>query len=442
MKVKGGGKKKSVAAAASGEGLLEDDPTTTPVANGGGEAAEGGHPLEEEEEEKEAAAEEGEDGEEADDDEDEDEDDGEGEGEGEGDEEGAERPKLDEGFYEIEAVRRKRVRKGQVQYLIKWRGWPETANTWEPFENLMSCSDVIEAFEDSLKSGKQRSSRKRKRKYGAPHAQAKKKPQNQQHRAHSAAYSSGGAETSSVDEPLTSSTPKILSFADLSSPTQVVGSGCNGEINLDMNGFETDQQVAQNGLAHGLQPPIQREEEPEYDPKLSELKATACSNGVDKENLAVNFRESKAFNSTGPTTGVHKTDSLDPGQSNRNTGAKRRKSGSVKRFKQELASGGSPAENAICSSEQQGFGNPDFPRNESSLIKSSVSNSTPVITKIIKPIGFSASVANNIQDVSVTFMVMRSDGKEVMVDNRFLKENCPLLLIDFYEQHLRYSPTS
>ncbi|XP_030516097.2 chromo domain-containing protein LHP1 [Rhodamnia argentea] len=425
MKVKGGGKKKNVAGASS-EGL-EDDPTT-PVGNGG--EAEGG-PLEEKE------VEEAEEGEEADEDDDEDEDDA----EGEADEEGAERPKLDEGFYEIEAVRRKRVRKGQVQYLIKWRGWPETANTWEPVENLMSCSDVIEAFEESLRSGKQRSSRKRKRKYGAPHAQAKKKPQNQQHRAPSAAYSSGGAETSSIDEPPTSSAPKILSFADLSNPAQAVGSGFNGEINLDRNGFETDQQVAQNGLTYGLQQPVQREEL-EYDPKLSELRATACSNGVDQDNLAVNFREPKAIGSTGPTTGVHNTDSLDPGQSNRNTGAKRRKSGSVKRFKQELASGGSAAENAICSSEQQGFGNPDFSRNESCLIKSSVSNSDPVITKIIKPIGFSASVSNNIQDVSVTFMVMRSDGKEVMVDNRFLKENCPLLLIDFYEQHLRYSPTS
>ncbi|KAJ6757651.1 CHROMO DOMAIN-CONTAINING PROTEIN LHP1 [Salix koriyanagi] len=59
-----------------------------------------------------------------------------------------ERAKLDEGFFEIEAIRRKRVRKGQLQYLIKWRGWPETSNTWEPLENLQSCSDVIDAFEE------------------------------------------------------------------------------------------------------------------------------------------------------------------------------------------------------------------------------------------------------------------------------------------------------
>lgn len=60
----------------------------------------------------------------------------------------SERPKLEDGFYEIETIRRKRVRKGQLQYLIKWRGWPENANTWEPLENLQACSDVIDAFED------------------------------------------------------------------------------------------------------------------------------------------------------------------------------------------------------------------------------------------------------------------------------------------------------
>lgn len=27
-------------------------------------------------------------------------------------------------------------------------GWPETANTWEPKNNLAACSDVIEAFEE------------------------------------------------------------------------------------------------------------------------------------------------------------------------------------------------------------------------------------------------------------------------------------------------------
>ncbi|KAL5991372.1 La ribonucleoprotein [Asimina triloba] len=63
----------------------------------------------------------------------------------------------------------------------------------------------------------------------------------------------------------------------------------------------------------------------------------------------------------------------------------------------------------------------------------------PFIIKLIRPIGYSASISNNVQDVSVTFMALRSDGKEVVVDNKFLKVNNPLLLISFYEQHLRYS---
>ncbi|KAI3957601.1 hypothetical protein MKW92_027765 [Papaver armeniacum] len=59
-------------------------------------------------------------------------------------------PELDEGFYEIEDVRKKRVHKGKTQYLIKWLGWPESDNTWEPIENLQACLDVIAEFDKGL----------------------------------------------------------------------------------------------------------------------------------------------------------------------------------------------------------------------------------------------------------------------------------------------------
>lgn len=32
--------------------------------------------------------------------------------------------------------------------VIVRRGWPETANTWEPLENLQSVPDLVDAFED------------------------------------------------------------------------------------------------------------------------------------------------------------------------------------------------------------------------------------------------------------------------------------------------------
>lgn len=67
---------------------------------------------------------------------------------------------LGEGFYDLEAIRKKRIRRGKVEYLVKWRGWPESTNTWEPIENLETCSDVIVAFEKRLESRKLRRKRK------------------------------------------------------------------------------------------------------------------------------------------------------------------------------------------------------------------------------------------------------------------------------------------
>ncbi|KAJ0762279.1 putative chromatin remodeling & transcriptional activation CHROMO-DOMAIN family [Helianthus annuus] len=62
------------------------------------------------------------------------------------------RPILADEFYQVEAIRKKRCHKGKVQYLVKWFGWPENTNTWEPVENLLSCSDLVDKFEESLRS--------------------------------------------------------------------------------------------------------------------------------------------------------------------------------------------------------------------------------------------------------------------------------------------------
>ncbi|KAF3330306.1 Chromo domain protein LHP1 [Carex littledalei] len=62
-----------------------------------------------------------------------------------------------EEFYEVEAIRKKRNHNGQLQYLIKWSNYPETDNTWEPYDNIKYCTDMLEAFEHSLQKRKSKS---------------------------------------------------------------------------------------------------------------------------------------------------------------------------------------------------------------------------------------------------------------------------------------------
>ncbi|KAH1069254.1 hypothetical protein AAZX31_03G083900 [Glycine max] len=344
-------------------------------------------------------------------------------------------PVLGENFFEVQAIRRKRVRKGQVQYLIKWNGWPETANTWEPPENLESVPDVVEAFEESLKSGKHR---KRKRKHVVHHTQPKKRLERSTTPYSLRRFSTGTAENHTQSAPplIDPSLPNIPAFPRTVLFSDDVGNGAEG------SSLRKATPSNANRSANGSEPNIKRTEENDYDPVLSELK-TMTANGNDTDRLAIRIPEAKGSGPSGSNDQMDaksKGVSMETNASGRCRGSKRRKCGSVKRFKKELYAN-EPANTENPVGLPVSTAEPEQTRDAGSGGNTNHARPASNIVNIIKPVGYSASVASGTQDVLVTFVASKSDGTEVMVDNKYLKTFNPLLLINFYEQHLRYSPT-
>ena len=68
--------------------------------------------------------------------------------------------------YEVEALLGKRRKKGEVQYLVKWKGWDRPQdNTWERLENLSGCKNLLRDFE-AKQSKEAFEAKKSKKKHG------------------------------------------------------------------------------------------------------------------------------------------------------------------------------------------------------------------------------------------------------------------------------------
>ena len=60
----------------------------------------------------------------------------------------------EEEIFSVERILDRRISKGgRAEYLLKWTGYPDSENTWEPRSNL-DCSELIQAYLKEHNKGK------------------------------------------------------------------------------------------------------------------------------------------------------------------------------------------------------------------------------------------------------------------------------------------------
>eukprot|EP01050_Picozoa_sp_SAG11_P021804 SAG11_NODE_3961_length_2132_cov_1.162814_3_plen_124_part_00 len=55
---------------------------------------------------------------------------------------------LEEGEYEVEKILKRRKRNNRFEYLLKYKGYPDSENTWEPRSNIKV--DLYKGFDRTL----------------------------------------------------------------------------------------------------------------------------------------------------------------------------------------------------------------------------------------------------------------------------------------------------
>ncbi|CAN9505006.1 unnamed protein product [Ophioblennius macclurei] len=97
-----------------------------------------------------------------------------------------------EQVFDAECILNKRLRKGKLEFLVKWRGWSSKHNSWEPQENILDPR-LLAAFNKKEQEKELLMRKKGKRPRGRP----RKVPENVPEVAKSSSSSSGSSSSSS-----------------------------------------------------------------------------------------------------------------------------------------------------------------------------------------------------------------------------------------------------
>jgi hypothetical protein len=73
------------------------------------------------------------------------------ENDGTGENSDGEESREDDDEYEVEEIRGKRIYRGKVQYLVKWKGYGENEKTWEPLEHLVNSDTAVAEYEMAVR---------------------------------------------------------------------------------------------------------------------------------------------------------------------------------------------------------------------------------------------------------------------------------------------------
>lgn len=62
----------------------------------------------------------------------------------------------DEQLFEVESIVGKRQRQGKIEYLIRWKGFGQSEDSWEPVKNLQGCQELIKRFNKVMSPSRSR----------------------------------------------------------------------------------------------------------------------------------------------------------------------------------------------------------------------------------------------------------------------------------------------